>query len=75
MADQTNQTNQERTSTVLDAKWRRSQGLDYATYAREKSYVSPSVVTSESLARLRDLKQKLSALSSSRRKTTLSAKH
>lgn len=58
-------------TTKID--WKKEIGIDYATYANEKGYVSPSEVTSENMERLRGLRQKLENFPGAKRK--LAVKH
>ena len=55
------------------ADWKAEIGIDYAIYANEKAYISPSEVSKESLEKLKGLKQKLEKFSVTRQR--LATKH
>ena len=54
-------------------KWKKENGIDYATYANEKNYVSQEEISSEQLAKLKTIREKLENLGTLKRK--LAVKH
>lgn len=72
MAANTTKT-QTKTSQPID--WKAEIGIDYATYANEKTYVSPHVVGEECIERLSALRQKLEAAFAGHPKPTVKAAH
>lgn len=54
-------------------KWKKENGIDYATYTNEKNYVSQEEISSEQLAKLKTLREKLENLGTLKRK--LAVKH
>ena len=67
MADKTNKQSQE----FDQEKWRKENGIDYATYANEKQYKSPTEVTDENLRRSKQLKKRLENLTSKGQKLAI----
>ena len=61
----------EHKTKILTEKWRKENGIDYATYANEKQYKSPTEVTDENLRRLKQLKKRLENLTSKGQKLAI----